>query len=228
MAPRGFHRNGAPSFCSIGERRASLDAMGNHCGRAEPKCPWRNATPEAKSIFPATDPAPSDAEPAPAQPKSTSIFPGSEDLAPFDAELYRATRGADFTFAGIVTLAKVVDVYDGDTIRFTFRYRGELIQYRVRMLGYDSPEMKPPRAHAERDAVVAAAHKARDALSELILGKVILAALGDFDKYGRVLATLYLADRVAALGSAVCVNDWMVRQGHGVPYAGGTKAAFTP
>lgn len=161
----------------------------------------------------------------PAQPKVRSIFPDAADSS-FDAELHRAVRGEDFTFAGTVTLAKVVEVYDGDTVRLVFRYRGALVQYRVRMLGYDSPEMKPPRNQPNREAEVAAARAARAALELIALNKVLVADLGAFDKYGRVLATVYLTNDLEARDGAVCVNEWMVSQGHGVSYAGGTKAPY--
>ena len=48
-----------------------------------------------------------------------------------------------FTYAGLLTKAKVVDVYDGDTITIVFYHNGQPIKDSFRMLGYDSPEMKP-------------------------------------------------------------------------------------
>lgn len=142
-----------------------------------------------------------------------------------DPELAAATSGGaagDFSYAGQRLAAKVVDVYDGDTIRVVFRSGGRLVQHRARMAGYDSPEMKPPRASATRDREIAAAVAARDALRRAVDGRLVEIACGPFDKYGRVLVTVY----VPAATGHVDVNAWMVAAGHGVPYAGGAKAPF--
>ena len=146
---------------------------------------------------------------------------------PHDAELASATyRGAafDFSYAGQRLLAKVVDVYDGDTIRVVFRSGGgQLVQLRARMAGYDSPEMKPPLASATRDREIAAACAARDALRRAVAGSLVEVVCGPFDKYGRLLVTVYAP---AAHGNLYDVNAWMVGAGHGVPYDGGRKTAF--
>ena len=39
--------------------------------------------------------------------------------------------------------AKVVDVYDGDTITIVIFNKGGVEKYKLRMYGYDSPEIKP-------------------------------------------------------------------------------------
>ena len=39
--------------------------------------------------------------------------------------------------------AKVVDVYDGDTITVSIINNCTIQKHKLRMLGYDSPEMKP-------------------------------------------------------------------------------------
>ena len=55
-----------------------------------------------------------------------------------------------FSFDGKKITAKVVDIYDGDTITVVFRDGGRLIKHRVRLIGYDSPEMKPLLSHPNR------------------------------------------------------------------------------
>lgn len=144
-----------------------------------------------------------------------------------DADLINATRGEDFSFEGQRFVAKVVDVYDGDTVRVRFydrpRPAGQLVQYRARMAGYDSPEMRPPKASPSRQAEIKAAHAARDALAGRLAEIrphpwVVEIECGAFDKYGRLLVTVYAAGEN--------LNEWMVQNGHGVPYDGGTKAQF--
>ena len=132
-----------------------------------------------------------------------------------DAELLEAVRGKDFSFKGERFAAKVVDVHDGDTCRVVFRFGGRLIQYVARLHGYDSPEIHPLKSKPNRDAEIAAAGAARDALAARTQGLVEIVC-GEFDKYGRLL--------VMMSKDGESVNDWMVANGHGVPYDGGKKA----
>lgn len=153
-----------------------------------------------------------------------------------EEELMRATKGKDFSFEGAWLLAKVVDVYDGDTLRIVFWYRREIIQYRARMNGYDSPEMRPPKSKPNRDAEIAAAKNAKEALAGRLETGLIRVHCGGFDKYGRLLITAYTRDtrdtRDGAGQAAAepprgqSVNEWMIKSGHGVPYSGGTKTPF--
>jgi endonuclease YncB( thermonuclease family) len=142
-----------------------------------------------------------------------------------DDRVRTAKKGqlADFSFKGLAVHAKVVDVYDGDTLRLVFVYRGELIQYAVRMEGYDSPEMRPAKTHPTREAEKQKAYAAKEALVGRTADRVLVAELGEFDKYGRPLAKLYLTEELAERSAANCVNTWMVENGYGQPYFGGTK-----
>lgn len=160
-------------------------------------------------------PNPSDERKPPAPP------PGSPDL-----ELYAAEREADFSFEGQRFLAKIVDVYDGDTVRVTFRYAGKLTQYRARMAGYDSPEMRPPKTKPGRDEEVKAAHRAKDALISKLGDRIVYIGCGPFDKYGRLLVTVYARAGPGLTENGENVNQWMIANGHGVPYDGGTKIGF--
>lgn len=138
-----------------------------------------------------------------------------------DPELAAATRGQDFTFDGQWYDAKLVDAYDGDTVRLVFRCGGlGLIQVKARMAGYDSPEMHPKRGAPNRAAEMEAAKAARAALLARVgPAGLVTVRCGAFDKYGRVLVTAYTA-------AGEDINAWMVANGHGRPYDGGTKTAF--
>jgi endonuclease YncB( thermonuclease family) len=142
-----------------------------------------------------------------------------------DVALLQATKGEDFSLNGRDFLAKVVDVYDGDTIRVVFRL-GELVQYRARMSGYDSPEMRPPKTQANRDAEVAAARAAKAALIEKLGDHIVFIECGLFDKYGRLLVTVYTRAGPELTERGENVNTWMIAQGYGTPYDGGTKKPF--
>lgn len=145
-----------------------------------------------------------------------------------------------FSFQHLTVKAKVVYVYDGDTIYLQFFYQQRIIQLCVRMLGYDSPEMIPRRNLPHREEEIKKAILARNRLVYLVSGvtlkedqkytkdelKVILAQsnklitvhFDTFDKYGRTLATLY--DNNQSL------NKKMMEEGHGYEYHGGSKKTF--
>lgn len=92
-------------------------------------------------------------------------------------------------------LGKVISVYDGDTCRVAVVTPGRppRAEYvTVRMLGYDSPEMRKTGGldHAPYGKEV------RDALRALVLGKIVvleIPPLAKSDPYGRVLGRLFAA-----------------------------------
>ena len=105
-----------------------------------------------------------------------------------------------FSYDGHEFSAKVVKVYDGDTITVVF-YDNGYKKFNMRMNGYDSPEMKPLKNIENRDLHIHAATSARDYLARLILGKVVKIRLQKFEKYGRLLGEVIYH---------VNVNDLMV------------------
>ena len=107
-------------------------------------------------------------------------------------------------------LCKVVDVYDGDTIKVVFLVHRRPYLWKVRLAGIDTPEL---RTSCEQEN--AHGYMVRDALRERILDHVIVLQCGGFDKYGRLLGTPYHR------GVNLC--DWMVQRKFAVPYDGGTK-----
>ena len=109
--------------------------------------------------------------------------------------------------------AKVVNVYDGDTIKVVILFNNKLTRFSLRMTGYDSPELRTKNQNEK-----AAAIKARDALSSKINNKIIDLHCGKFDKYGRLLGTVYLKN--------LNINQWMIDNNYGYEYDGGTKQQF--
>lgn len=88
------------------------------------------------------------------------------------------------------------------------------------MLGYDSPEMRPPQNQKDRDREIQAAAAARDALAQLIgfpdHPRILRAKCGKFDKYGRILVTLYLPPEHQVLRQLFVVvirNGWISTNG---------------
>ena len=131
-----------------------------------------------------------------------------------------------FEFPRKVLKCKVVRVYDGDTIWVVINFKGTFIKLKCRMLGYDSPEMKPRLNIKNRVNIINKAVAARDYLKSLIENKIVDIQLSGFDKYGRVLSTVYIIDpdsNKIMCKNKLNINDLMVRNGYGYSYMGGTK-----
>ena len=111
----------------------------------------------------------------------------------------------------------VIKVYDGDSITiagYLPMYNSPLFRFSVRLNGIDTPEIK-----GKNEDEKTAAKEARDALSNLILHKEIILKNVSTEKYGRVLADVYMGD--------LCVNDWLIKEHYAVKYDGGTKVSPT-
>ena len=143
--------------------------------------------------------------------------------------------------------AKVVACYDGDTFEAVMDLDGKLWKFDCRMFGYDSPEMKPLKTAANREAEKIAALRAKIALLSFVCDgvdiactytnkelddlvrknkKIIELNCKEFDKYGRVLVEVNtVAETLTAPSSTV--NSWMITNKFGYAYSGGTKKAFT-
>lgn len=154
-----------------------------------------------------------------------------------------------FTFAGTTHAAKVVSCYDGDTFEAVMYIGDKLWKFDCRMCGYDSPEMKPLKTVANREAEKIAALRAKIALLSFVCDgieptrpytnkelnelvkrnkKVIELDCKEFDKYGRLLVEINIPQQSEGkdVGSAGTVNDWMIANNYGYKYTGGTKKAF--
>ena len=111
---------------------------------------------------------------------------------------------------------KVVKVYDGDTITVASKLPNmdePIYRFSVRLAGIDTPEIKGKTIHEKELAIVA-----RDALHNLIFGKMVYFKNVSTEKYGRILADVYFED--------IHINSWMLQNKYAVPYFGGTKQIF--
>jgi len=125
-----------------------------------------------------------------------------------------------FNFDGKTFIAKPCHVYDGDTFSVIFDYKGELIKYRCRCFGYDTPEMRPSKKNLNRDKEKELALIAKKRMIELLEAhpsKLIKIECLKFDKYGRILIKAFNNINEKS------INEIMVDEGHGRWYDGGTK-----
>lgn len=114
-----------------------------------------------------------------------------------------------------ITGGQVIKVYDGDTITIASKLPYEsspLYRLSVRLNGIDTPEMK-----GKNDNEKQAAKDVRDILSKMILNKTIRLENIKSEKYGRILADVYLED--------LHINKWLIENRYAVEYYGGTKTS---
>ena len=192
-----------------------------------------------------------------------------------------------FSLCGVETIGKIVDIYDGDTCSIVIIVEHEqgqpdvLYKYKCRLMGIDTPEIKPLLKKENREAEIEHALSAKyrffmlgadccggggigatsdcpehtnaihggggegigatDA-NELdkkgyrkllqLNTKIIRVLCHEFDKYGRLLVSLY--DRLegggggggGGCGVSKSYNEIMVEEGYAVRYDGGHKSEW--
>lgn len=135
-----------------------------------------------------------------------------------------------FSLSGLKTHARVVSIYDADTITVVMLFAGKFTKFNLRLYGIDTPEMK------SKDITVRdKANKARDRVVQLITNttlptkKDVQAYLAanivlvyiecfDQDKWGRTLAQAYIKQ-----GDAKSISDILLEEKLAYPYFGETK-----
>ncbi len=124
-----------------------------------------------------------------------------------------------FTLAGRTLLAKVIDVYDGDTCKVNiFLYENVLKQFTIRMMGYDCPELRTKNVIEKKFG-----YRSKEIMVKLVANKLVKLECLDFDKYGRILGNIYIKDDK---DNEICVNKFMVDNHLGYNYFGDTKVTF--
>ena len=117
----------------------------------------------------------------------------------------------EFTFP--INGGRVIKVYDGDTITIAAKLpfdNSPLYRLSVRLNGIDTPEIK-----GKTDDEKIAAKQVKDALSNLILNKRVNLKNIQTEKYGRILADVYIGE--------LHINQWLITEKYAVKYDGGTK-----
>ena len=119
-----------------------------------------------------------------------------------------------FSFENEQIQAKVVSVYDGDTVKCVFPSNGKMYKWNCRLTGVDTPELRTLCKVEKKYG-----YEVRDYLREKILNKVFTLHCGDFDKYGRLLVTIQYDDCM--------VNQWLIDNNYAFSYDGGTKKKWS-
>ena len=128
-----------------------------------------------------------------------------------------------------ITQGYVIKVYDGDTITIATKLpydESPLYRFSVRLNGIDCPEIKGKNALEKQ-----VAHYAKMYVSDKVLHKTIYLDNVKTEKYGRVLADVYINPILQAAGQATgqeqrqneSLSQMLLRNGLAVEYDGGTK-----
>jgi endonuclease YncB( thermonuclease family) len=133
----------------------------------------------------------------------------------------RVTYETAEKFVPPISYGKVVKVYDGDTITVATPLdytRAPIYRFQVRLRGIDTPEIRGSSPEEKT-----AATKVRDALAAKVLNQKVFLQNIDTEKYGRVLADVFLDEPQSPRQS---ISEWMLEHHYAVTYNGGTKAAW--
>ena len=128
-----------------------------------------------------------------------------------DGDDIRWQDTVEFTFP--IQGGRVIKVYDGDTITIAAKLpfdNSPLYRLSVRLNGIDTPEIK-----GKTEDEKTAAKQVKDALSVLILNKRVSLKNIQTEKYGRILADVYIGE--------LHINQWLITEKYAVKYDGGTK-----
>ena len=108
---------------------------------------------------------------------------------------------------------RVIKVYDGDTITIVSKLPysdSPMFKFSVRLLGIDCPEIKG-KDNSEREC----AQLAKKELIELLMNKTVTLENVETEKYGRLLADVYL--------DQIHINDYLLKKRLAIIYDGKTK-----
>jgi endonuclease YncB( thermonuclease family) len=137
-----------------------------------------------------------------------------------------------FSLQGVKTQARVVSIYDADTMTIVMPFAGKFCKFNLRLYGIDTPEMKSKNTEVRDKAI-----KAKERVIRLITdGKTMATSRKDLqmylssnitlvyiecfdqDKWGRTLAKVYIKE-----GDAKSISDVLLEEKLAYPYFGETK-----
>lgn len=123
-----------------------------------------------------------------------------------------------FSLKGHKSKAKVVYVYDGDTVHLIIEVFGTLYKWKCRIAHIDTPELKTKDMHEKQMGI-----DARDKLKVLIENKIVDVECFEFDKYGRLLVEICIQEK----GKCIKIHEWLLANHLAQPYEGKTKTTWS-
>ncbi len=122
------------------------------------------------------------------------------------------------TFKGQEFEAKVVYIYDGDTMHVVFHALGDYYRWNCRIMGVDTPELRTKNLKEKEMG-----YKVRDILKSHLLDQIVRIKCDEFDKYGRLLIDVYVPDHMDNPKNSQMLSTWLIDQEYAYAYGGGTK-----
>ena len=131
-----------------------------------------------------------------------------------------------FSLKGQVYVAKCVKCYDADTVHVVIELtKGTYSRFCCRLSGIDTAEIRTKNPAEKKHACAA-----RDYLKGMVMNKLVLVQCGDFDKYGRLLITLYYYEGQDPSSFEAewedSLNSALVEKCYAYRYNGGKKKCF--
>ena len=132
-----------------------------------------------------------------------------------------------FSLNGYVCLAKVLKVYDADTLTVALEYLGKFYRFSIRVSGIDTCELRSKNKQA-KDLGYLAKNELLDILTDSRVqhpdgndffednNVIVELSCQRFDKYGRLLGVIKTL-------SGVNVGEHLIANGYAYRYLGGTK-----
>lgn len=133
--------------------------------------------------------------------------------------LKNATKSiSEFSLQNNKVLCKIVDVYDGDSVKAVFYTFGKLHKWAVRLKGINTPELRPSRKLENRDEIIQRAKESRDHLKKIFEenNNLVYILCDDFGKYGRLLGTFFINEEKSDFESSI--NYKMIQDGYAKLY----------
>jgi micrococcal nuclease len=120
-----------------------------------------------------------------------------------------------YTLNKVNVWAKIVHVYDGDTVHavFSLPRSSTIYKYKLRLAHIDTPELKSKNINEKIKA-----NEAKKIVEDMILDKIVYLELEGEDKYGRILANIYINN--------LNLNDFLIKNKYANKYEGGKKIKF--
>ena len=138
-------------------------------------------------------------------------------LSTRNVKIHSATYHNTQKFIPNFNFGRVIKVYDGDTITVAAELseNGEVYRFNLRLLNVDTPELRTSNKTEKKAGLIV-----QRFLEKLILYKFVKINIHGTDKYGRLLADVFLK-----IESDVEINisEWLLNNRYAVPYDGGKK-----
>ena len=113
--------------------------------------------------------------------------------------------------------AKIVYIYDGDTMHIVFKEFGNYYRWNCRIIGVDTPELRTKNKKEKEYG-----YKVRDAIRKELQDQIVEVNTYDFDKYGRLLIDVTMPNQE----KEITLSQWLIHTNYAYSYDGGTKTSW--